>query len=219
MASTAQVNRLRALLLAGGDADRHTARGALTIAALSALARRRPRGDASRAEADAPGRDPPPGHCRARRRTRAEPPTASSCRPWSTTWPRPDRAVRHRTRSAPPRPSSASPTLAGAATKPHSQRWPEPARCPPAAARTVRHRLNRRRRPSPEQGDPHDRGDPHAQLRANARLRRAPDRRGPKLPARSGAASLDDYGRAGQVGLFAGNGEGRPRCLATRWPV
>jgi transposase len=51
MASTAQVNRLRALLLAGGDADRHTARSTLTIAALSALARRRPSGDASRAEA------------------------------------------------------------------------------------------------------------------------------------------------------------------------
>jgi transposase len=51
MASTARVNRLRALLLAGGDADRHTARSALTIAALSALARRRPSGDASRAEA------------------------------------------------------------------------------------------------------------------------------------------------------------------------
>jgi len=31
--------------------------------------------------------------------------------------------------------------------------------------------------------------------------------------------SLDEYGRAGQVGLFVGNGEGRPRCLATRWPV
>ncbi len=50
-ASTAQVNRLRALLLAGGDADRHIARSALTIAVLSALARRRPSGDASRAEA------------------------------------------------------------------------------------------------------------------------------------------------------------------------
>ncbi len=33
------------------------------------------------------------------------------------------------------------------------------------------------------------------------------------------AASLDEYGRAGQVGLFVGNGGGRPRCLATRWPV
>jgi hypothetical protein len=30
---------------------------------------------------------------------------------------------------------------------------------------------------------------------------------------------LDEYEDAGQVGLFVGNDEGRPRCLATRWPV
>jgi integrase len=32
-------------------------------------------------------------------------------------------------------------------------------------------------------------------------------------------ASLDEYGVAGHGGLFVGNDEGRPRCLATRWPV
>ena len=31
--------------------------------------------------------------------------------------------------------------------------------------------------------------------------------------------SLDEYEDAGQVGLFVGNDEGWPRCLATRWPV
>ena len=41
VAATAQVNRLRALLLAGGDTDRQAARGALTRAVLTGLARRR----------------------------------------------------------------------------------------------------------------------------------------------------------------------------------
>jgi transposase len=47
-ASTAQTNRLRALLLSGQDAERQSARGALTDAALAALARRRLPSDATR---------------------------------------------------------------------------------------------------------------------------------------------------------------------------
>ncbi len=50
-AATAQTNRLRALLLAGDDADRHAARSTLTDAWLTTLARRRVRGGASRADA------------------------------------------------------------------------------------------------------------------------------------------------------------------------
>jgi transposase len=50
-ASTAQTNRLRALLLAGDDTDRHAARGALTVTALVTLARRRLVRDASREHA------------------------------------------------------------------------------------------------------------------------------------------------------------------------
>jgi transposase len=46
--ATAQTNRLRALLLGGNDTDRQTARGVLTDARLAALARRRPRRDATR---------------------------------------------------------------------------------------------------------------------------------------------------------------------------
>jgi transposase len=42
---TQQINRLRALLLAGDDTDRYLARGTLTVARLSAVARRRQRGD------------------------------------------------------------------------------------------------------------------------------------------------------------------------------
>jgi hypothetical protein len=49
--STAQVNRLRALLLGGEDVDRHAARGTLTEAALDNLARRRAPRDASREQA------------------------------------------------------------------------------------------------------------------------------------------------------------------------
>ncbi len=51
LASTAQANRLRALLLAGEDHDRRAARAPLTGAALTTLARRRLHRDASRAGA------------------------------------------------------------------------------------------------------------------------------------------------------------------------
>ena len=49
--STAQTNRLRALLLGGDDADRRLARGKLTDTTLVALARRRQPRDASREQA------------------------------------------------------------------------------------------------------------------------------------------------------------------------
>jgi transposase len=50
-ASTAQTNRLRALLLSGDDSDRQAARRVLTMAALTGLARRRLAGDTSREHA------------------------------------------------------------------------------------------------------------------------------------------------------------------------
>ena len=50
-ASTAQTNRLRALLLGGDDTDRTLARGALTEARLASLSRRRPPRQASREQA------------------------------------------------------------------------------------------------------------------------------------------------------------------------
>ena len=49
--STAQTNRLRALLLGGDDTDRQLARGRLSEATLASLARRRPPRDASREQA------------------------------------------------------------------------------------------------------------------------------------------------------------------------
>jgi transposase len=49
--STGQINRLRALLLSGGDSDRQAGRTALTDAALGSLARRRLRPDAERHDA------------------------------------------------------------------------------------------------------------------------------------------------------------------------
>jgi transposase len=48
VAATAQTNRLRALLLGGGDTDRQSARGTLTGAVLTSLARRRLPASASR---------------------------------------------------------------------------------------------------------------------------------------------------------------------------
>lgn len=48
VSSTAQTNRLRALLLGGGDADRQSARGPLTATALAGLLRRRLAPGASR---------------------------------------------------------------------------------------------------------------------------------------------------------------------------
>lgn len=88
----------------------------------------------------------------------------------------------------------------------------------PASRRTHRHRLNRG-------------GDRDAnralyvvvlgRLRYDPRTRAHVERRtreGPTNP-RSSAASLDEYGVARHVGPVVGNGEGRPRCLATRWPV
>ena len=51
MTSTAQTNRLRALLLAGDDTDRDLARGRLTDPDLAALARRRQPREASREQA------------------------------------------------------------------------------------------------------------------------------------------------------------------------
>jgi transposase len=50
-ASTAQTNRLRALLLCGDDTDRQLSRGALTQTCLTSLARRRPPRDATREQA------------------------------------------------------------------------------------------------------------------------------------------------------------------------
>ena len=50
-ASTAQTNRLRALLLGGDDTDRTLARGTLTETRLAGLARRRPPREASREQA------------------------------------------------------------------------------------------------------------------------------------------------------------------------
>ena len=49
--STAQTNRLRALLLGGDDTDRQLARGPLTEARLASLARRRPPREATREQA------------------------------------------------------------------------------------------------------------------------------------------------------------------------
>ena len=132
-ASTAQTNRLRALLLGGDDTDRELARGALTETRLASLARRRPPREASREQAVR--------HAEIRRLALAlreaparSRPTAPSCRPSSTTSSPACSSVAASARSAPPRPSCRSPTPAAAATTRHSPPWAAPARYRPAAA-------------------------------------------------------------------------------------
>ena len=61
VARTAQANRLRALLLAGDDTDRHAARAALTQTALAAPGRARTARSCQPRAGRPPGRDPPPG--------------------------------------------------------------------------------------------------------------------------------------------------------------
>jgi hypothetical protein len=132
--STAQTNRLRALLLGGDDTDRQYARGAVTDTRLAGLARRRPPRDTSREQAVR--------HAEIRRLALAlragHPLTQGQPRPAADHRhrhrPRVDRASRHRPRSAPPRPSCRSRTPDGAATTRRSPPWAAPARYRPAAA-------------------------------------------------------------------------------------
>ena len=132
--STAQTNRLRALLLAGDDPTADLARAALTDTTLAALARRR----------QPPRRRPRPGHP-----PRRDPPP----RPWPCARPPALNANRAHLQTivddlAPgltdrrgigPVTAAqalvvASPTPAAAATRPRSPPSPAPARCRPAAA-------------------------------------------------------------------------------------
>ena len=132
--STAQTNRLRALLLGGDDTDRQLARGALTDTRLAGLARRRPPREASREQAVR--------HAEIRRLALALREAARALKAnraqlqtiVNDLVPGLHRASAASARSAPPRPSCRSPTPAAAATTPRSPPWPAPARCRPAAA-------------------------------------------------------------------------------------
>ena len=129
-AKTRTINRLRALLLTGSDADRALCRGALTSDRLAAITRRRSGQHETREHAVR--------RAEARRlalasagSTESSPITSATSPTWSPTWRRncwPNAAW---ARSAPPRRSCPGPTRAAAATTPHS---PGLARSPPAAA-------------------------------------------------------------------------------------
>jgi transposase len=83
-ASTAQTNRLRALLLGGDDTDRHLARGTLTDTRLTSLARRRhPATPPGSRPSDTPRSAASPSPYA--RQPASSRPTVSSCRPSSTT--------------------------------------------------------------------------------------------------------------------------------------
>ena len=88
-----------------------------------------------------------------------------------------------------------------------------------SSGRSNRHRLNRAGtdKPTPPCG-----ASSSSAYEAGTRPRRttSSDASPPGTPnATPSDASLGEYPGAGHGGLFVGNGEGRPRCLATRWPV
>jgi transposase len=70
VATTAQTNRLRALLLGGGDSERDLARATLTDPVLLTMARRRGTTPGQPRAGGAARRDPAPGSCRAGRASR-----------------------------------------------------------------------------------------------------------------------------------------------------
>jgi hypothetical protein len=132
-AKTRTINRLRALLLTGSDADRALSRVALTSDRLAAITRRRggstrPANTPSGAPRPAASPSPSAGS------TENSPITNATSPTWSPTW-------RHNcwpnaawAQSAPHKRSCPGPTRAAAATMPHTPRSPAPARSPPAAA-------------------------------------------------------------------------------------
>jgi transposase len=131
---TRQINQLRTLLLTGDDTDRALSRGPLTAAKLTAIARRRGRGEQTREQAvrraearrlavSIPQRRPRLGHQQAAtdrpgQRIRAQVAGQDRRRSGVCCW----------------KPSCPGPTLDAAAPTPPSPPWPAPARCRPAAA-------------------------------------------------------------------------------------
>ena len=142
--STAQINRLRALLRdAHDDTDRQLARAALTDATphppgppspVRAMpAANRPSATPRSAASPWPSTTPA-AHSKT---------TAPNCSPSSTTSPPVSPNAPASAPSPPPRPSWRSPIPAAAATTPRSPPSPAPARIPASSGHTVRHRLNR----------------------------------------------------------------------------
>ena len=131
--STAQTNRLRALLLAGDDTDRWAARGALTDTALAGLAGRELPATAGRdlAVRQAEIQRLALALQQARRQLKANRrqllAIVDDLAPVSPTG-------TGSARSAPLKPSSASPTEADAATRLRSRPWAAPTRSRPAVA-------------------------------------------------------------------------------------
>ena len=134
VAATAQASRLRALLLAGDDADRRAARKTLSKTALAALAGRELPADTSREPAVRQAEITRLALALSQARHQLKDNHAqlqaivNAIAPVSP-------AATASGQSAPPRPSSASPTPAAAATKPRSPPSAAPAPSPPAAAR------------------------------------------------------------------------------------
>jgi len=175
-AATAQTNRLRALLLTGDDIDRRAARSTLTDVSLTALARRRVRGEASRAEAIRQGEirrlalalreaERELKVNRKQLQTIVDDLAAGLTAHYGIGPISAAQAIVSFSHPGRCRNEAAFAALAGTSPLPAQQRPYHP---PPAQPR---------RRPRPEPGLAHNRADPHPQLPPNPRLRRPPYRR------------------------------------------
>jgi Transposase IS116/IS110/IS902 family len=86
-----------------------------------------------------------------------------------------------------------------------------------SSGKQQRHRLSRSG--DRQLGALADRDQPALPPPNHAALPPTPTRPRQNQDPKPSAASLGEYQRAGHRGSFVGSGEGRPRCLATGWPV
>ena len=196
-ASTAQTNRLRALLLGGDDTDRQLARAALTDTRLASLSRRRPPREASREQAVR--------HAEIRRlalalreAARAVKANRASCSRQGQPGPAADHRQRRRSRVARAswhRPGQRRPghrVVLPPWTVPQRRGVRRPGRRQPAAGQQRPHRAapaQPGRGPRPEPGPAHHRRDTDAQLPEHPGLRRPAHRRGQEPEGDFAAAS------------------------------
>jgi transposase len=179
--TTAQTNRLRALLLGGGDTERDLARATLTDPVLLAMVRRREPSQASREQAVRHGEIRRLAHALRGGASRVSGQPGSAADHRGPDRSRVDRAPRHRRghRSSshrvflPPRTVPKRRRIrraVGHQSTAGQQRQDSPASAQP------------RRRPGPEQRNPHHRCDPHAVLPHDQGLRRPSHGRGQVQP-------------------------------------
>jgi hypothetical protein len=181
VATTAQTNRLRALLLGGddteremGSADAHRSRARCSGAATRTTRRQSRAGGAAR-------RDPAPGRCGPGRTARIGGQPGSAANHRGRDGSRVDPAPRHRCGHS----SSSHRVVLPPRTVPKRRRVRRAVGHQPTAGQQRQDgsaSAQPRRRPSPEPRDPHHRPDPHAVLPDDQGIRRPPHSRGQVQP-------------------------------------